>query len=129
MHFKSSKYSSKYSGPKIALSSNLSPSLHSTIVVGSRIWQTSKILTFLVQFAILDFQLWLESSDDQYLGHCTQDWDTLAAFYFLLFYKTSHKKRKKDTARCKYYYSCMYSILYLCTIGTYKVYLPGILTK
>ena len=77
------------------------------VVVQTRIWQISKILTFLVQFAILDFQLWLELNDDEFLGHCT-DWDTLTAFFFLisfppffllflffLFYKKSHEKWKK----------------------------------
>ena len=78
---KSSKYIQNYSGPKFSHHSIMSLSLDLTIVHWSRIGNTIS-LTVLDQLTSLDFQFGPDLNDEQFLGHCTLDWDTLTAIYF-----------------------------------------------
>ena len=71
-------FSPKYGGPKFPHHSNLNLSLDSLIGDWSRT-ATTIVLTILDQFEVFVFQLGTDLSDEQFLGHCILDWETLNA--------------------------------------------------
>ena len=86
MHSKSSKYSPKYSGPKITHHLNLRPSYNSTIADWSRIGNlmTKPWLFYVLdQFATHGLQYGQNWKDDQFLGHCILVLETLSATCFI----------------------------------------------